>query len=252
MITQKKKVRELYHLGKEYSKSPFHLEGGEKSRLEKTKKPLRYDLINYIIDSLKREVNYLEIGVRRPEDNFNKVNAQHKFSVDPGVANDSNPVQFKMTSDDFFHKLRKGEILNKDFKFDVIFIDGLHLAEQVERDIYNALDCLEHGGFIILHDCNPPTEFHARESYAYHLSPAKALWNGTTWKAFFKFRQEIECFSCCVDSDWGLGVISKTINFGKPTKIDNTYYEFQIFEKYRKESLNLVSFEEFKRFIVPE
>lgn len=34
-----------------------------------------------------------------------------------------------MTSDDFFIKLENNEILDN-IKFDVIFIDGLHLAEQ--------------------------------------------------------------------------------------------------------------------------
>ena len=40
----------------------------------------------------------------------------------------------------FFTNLKGGKILNPKIKFDVIFIDGLHLAEQVERDIENSLD----------------------------------------------------------------------------------------------------------------
>lgn len=244
-----KRINELYYLGKKYSESEHHVQGANKIRLEKTKKPLRYDLINYITGGFTKEVRYLEIGVRRPEDNFDKIKATHKFSVDPGFVNKLNPVTFQLTSDDFFEKLRKGELLDPNIKFDIIFIDGLHLADQVERDVYNALDYIENDGFIILHDCNPPTEFHASESYDYLLSPAQDRWNGTTWKAFFKFRKIKELSSCCIDSDWGLGIISKTLNLGEPSQVVNDYFEYKIFDTNRKESLNLISFEDFQLLI---
>lgn len=244
-----KRISEFYSLGKKYSESEHHVEGAKKSRFEKKKKPLRYDLINYIIGRLNKEIKYLEIGVRNPADNFDKINAAHKISVDPGFVNKLNPVTFKLTSDDFFRKLREGILLNPDIKFDIIFIDGLHLADQVERDIYNALDYIADDGFIILHDCNPPTEFHASESYDYRLSPSQGRWNGTTWKAFFKVRQVEDLFSCCIDSDWGLGIISKTIDLGEPSKVVNEYFEYKILEKNRKDSLNLISFEEFQLLI---
>ena len=44
-----------------------------------------------------------------------------------------NKTDFKFTSDEFFEKLLKGEILSPKMMFDIIFIDGLHLADQVER-----------------------------------------------------------------------------------------------------------------------
>ena len=43
--------------------------------------------------------------------------------------------------------------------------------------------------------------------------------------------------------------ISKKIKLGEPSKISNEYYEFNVFEKNRKESLNLISFEDFKQII---
>ena len=73
----------------------------------------------------------------------------------------------------------EGKILIPDITFDVIFIDGLHLADQVEKDIDNALKFIKEDGFIILHDVNPPTEWHARESYLFFNSPAAGAWNGT-------------------------------------------------------------------------
>lgn len=151
----------------------------------------------------------MEIGVRFPEENFIKIQANTKYGVDPGIENKENPVDFKLTSDDFFNQLRNGKILNPQFKFDVIFIDGLHLADQVDRDIINSLEFIHNDGFIVLHDCNPPTEFHALESHDYKLSPAKGYWNGTTWKAFFKWRQNNSVFSCCIDTDWGIEFYQK-------------------------------------------
>ena len=42
--------------------------------------------------------------------------------------------------------------------YDLVFIDGLHVADQVERDIVNSLLNLAPAGTIVLHDCNPTTE----------------------------------------------------------------------------------------------
>lgn len=241
-----KKIKYRYDLGNSLLNNLYHNEGAEKSAIEIKKTPLRSEVINFILKCLEKETSYLEIGVRYPEANFDKIISKYKFSVDPGIENFENPVDFKMTSDEFFNQLRNGRILNKEFKFDLIFIDGLHLAEQVEKDINNSIEFLNEGGFIVLHDCNPPTEFHASENYLYRMSPSGGYWNGTTWKAFYKFRQKSNLFSCCIDSDWGIGIISKEMNFGSPTKVRNPYFEFNIFDQNRKESLNLISFEEFK------
>ena len=67
------------------------------------------------------------------------------------------------------------EDLSRDVKFDLIFIDGLHLANQVQKDIENSLKFIKDEGFIVLHDCNPPSEYHQREDYSYVNSPAGML-----------------------------------------------------------------------------
>jgi hypothetical protein len=155
-----------------------------------------------------------------------------------------------LTSDDFFQKLSANEILSNDIKFDVIFIDGLHLAEQVDKDIYNALKYIKNDGFIVLHDCNPPTEWHARESYEFRNTPAGGSWNGTTWKAFLKWRSNPSINSCCIDSDWGIGILSKGFKVGKTTElINNPFFEFRKLEKNRKDYLNLINFDSFKKDI---
>lgn len=246
MIKFLKKIKHLFNEGKRIVNDPYHIDGKNKSILEIEKTPLRSEVINYLLKSLNKSTNYLEIGVRFPHENFDKINSNYKLSVDPGYENSINPVDFKVTSDEFFEKLKSGKILTTDIKFDVIFIDGLHLAEQVERDINNSLNYLSEDGFIVMHDCNPPTIFHASETYQYRLSPSRGYWNGTTWKAFFKFRENSKFYSCCIDSDWGIGVISKNVNLGEAPKVKNPYFEYNIFKKNRKQSLNLISFEEFK------
>lgn len=248
ILFKTKKNREKIALADKYLADSYHANCAELSKKEFSKTPFRYDIINFLIDTLRRDTTYLEIGVRVPAQNFDKINATKKYSVDPGVERVHNPVDFPVTSDEFFRKIDHGEILSKDLKFDVIFIDGLHLAEQVERDIDNALRYLKEDGFIVMHDCNPPTEFHARETFEYTLGPSGGQWNGTTWKAFFKARKRTDIFSCCIDTDWGVGIISQKINFGDPSPVTNNYFEYKILEKERKKSLNLVSFEEFEGF----
>ncbi len=240
-----KKIKTYYRNGETFLNDPFHLAVNKLNSIERKKQPLRSDIINHIANFLNRKITYLEIGVRNPNDNFNLIKADIKYSVDPGVEFIENPVDFKMTSDEFFNQLRDGVVLDKMTRFDIIFVDGLHLADQVERDIENALCFIKEDGFIILHDCNPPSEFHAREVLQYSISPAMQYWNGTTWKAFFKTRLRNDLFSCCIDTDWGVGIISKSINLGPHSNVSNPFYEFKTFEQNRKDSLNLMHFDEF-------
>ncbi len=215
------------------------------SKLENSKLTKRTEIISYLINKIQG-TKYLEIGVRNPADNFNKIKCKEKYSVDPGLEFKENPVDFNLTSDDFFNNLKQGKLrIPKNIKFDVIFVDGHHLAGQVEKDINNSLDFLSDNGFIILHDCNPPTEFHARENYKFKNTPARGFWNGTTWKAFSKIRYKQDLFSICFNTDWGVGVISKFKyqsfnNLNLP--MSNPYFEYDTLFKNRKEDLNLINF----------
>jgi len=244
------KIIKYYNWGGRFVNDPYHKKVKELTDAEIEKRPFRYEIINYLLSHLNRETIYLEIGVRNPDDNFNKIQSNKKYSVDPGIEFKENPVDFKVTSDVFFERLRKGEYLSNSIKFDVIFIDGLHLAEQVEKDIENALEFIKEDGFIVLHDCNPPSEWHAREEYSYGISPASGYWNGTTWKAFLKSRYRDDISSCCIDTDWGIGIISKSKKLHSKPSVSNAYFEFSTLSKYRNELLGLVSFEEFKNIIM--
>lgn len=236
-----------YLKGKQFYNDVHFKEVQKLNIKENLKKPSRTEIINYLLSLSQKDTVYLEIGVRNPADNFDKINASIKYSVDPGLEYELNPVDFRMTSDIFFEKLFNSEILNNELKFDLIFIDGLHLAEQVDQDIINSLKCIKDNGFIVLHDCNPPSEWHVREYFRYWYTPAQGLWNGTTWKAFFKWRSNPSINSCCIDSDWGVGILSKNQPIGKHTELGNQFFEFKTLDRNRKEHLNLIDFETFKK-----
>lgn len=231
--------------GRSLLRHPVYREGVAESARAIAKQPSRTDVINFLLSTFGRDTAYLEIGVRNPDDNFNLVHATRKWSVDPGLEFAANPVDFPLTSDEFFAALRAGRLAGIDAatKFDVVFLDGLHLAEQLDRDITNALDFIAADGFVVLHDCNPPTEWHARETYGFSMSPARGYWNGTSWKAFFRARTRHDLQSCCVDCDWGVGVISKTHPIGAPTALGNPFFEYGVMAANRREALNLVGFD---------
>ncbi|GAB4236020.1 MAG: class I SAM-dependent methyltransferase [Ekhidna sp.] len=241
------KFRFWWAIPKRIESEAHYKHGKRKTKEERAKEPKRTEIINYLISYLEREVTYLEIGVRNPSENYDHIKAHIKYSVDPGLEYEKNPADFKLTSDAFFEALRNGEVLSKDTKFDVMFIDGLHLAEQVDRDILNALDFIKEDGFIVLHDCNPPTEWHARETYYYIDTPAGSFWNGTTWKAFLKWRFNPTVKSCCIDTDWGVGIISKKHPIGESIEKANEFYEYQKLNQNRKKLMNLIDFDELKR-----
>jgi hypothetical protein len=213
----------------------------------------RYDLINKLIKENNFK-NYLEIGVCDPRTCFDIIECENKDSVDPGIEFEENPVDYKMTSDEFFDWLDNN---NPNRKYDVIFIDGLHLSWQVKNDIENSLRYLSDNGYIILHDCNPPDIFHSRENYATtdHGScmPGEFIfnWNGTVWKALYDVRTNRKDLHCCtIDTDWGLGVIRKNLN--NNTELiphHNYFYEYNKMQLNRNKDLGLISVEEITNWI---
>ena len=64
-----------------------------------------------------------------------------------------------------------------------------------------------------------------------------------------KWRKNKDVYSCCVDTDWGVGIISKKFLLGEATSLANEFYEYQVFAANRKEFLNLLTLEEFTQLI---
>jgi hypothetical protein len=168
----------------------------------------RYDILNDLISKYKFK-KYLEIGVRNPDECFDLVKCEIKHSVDPGYENPNANIDYKFTSDSFFNLLKSNELnLQPDYKWDIIFIDGLHISTQVDKDITNSLDHLNKDGIIVLHDCNPPELWYAREDYI--IDGIAHGWNGTVWKVIYKLRStRPDLFICTVDTDYVIGIIKR-------------------------------------------
>jgi hypothetical protein len=156
----------------------------------------RFDVINYF--ARRRRLNrYLEIGTRSG-DCLSRVICSKKMGVDPEPRGFPFDCKIQsMTSDAFF--------AGNTTRFDLIFIDGLHLAEQVVRDIYHSLPVLDAPGVILLHDCNPQSEVAQRRA---PVPGAQGVWNGDVWKAIaFVRRREANLWVRVVDVDYGIGVV---------------------------------------------
>jgi methylenetetrahydrofolate dehydrogenase (NADP+)/methenyltetrahydrofolate cyclohydrolase len=186
----------------------------------------RWDLINFIITENNFN-HYLEIGVFDGQC-IRRINCENKNGVDPNSLSDY--VNYEMTSDEFFENH-----CNKNY--DIIFIDGLHHSEQVDRDIENSLKYLNEGGFILLHDCNPP-------NYESQIVPQQTgLWTGDVWKSIVKIRKRPDLDVSVVDTDFGVGVVQKGSQI--PLNFEPNDIEWKFFDINRKELLNIISVEEF-------
>lgn len=108
-------------------------------------------LLNALIEKYSLK-SYLEIGVQNKVNNYNKIICKNKVGVDPEV-NDSEIRG--MTSDMYFEAIKHNSPVTV---FDLIFIDGLHHADQVKRDFENSLRCLSDNGYIVIHDVLPENE----------------------------------------------------------------------------------------------
>jgi len=167
--------------------------------------------------------SYLEIGSQSFY-SFGEVDCDKKVAVDPNATKGHTKL-VPVTSDKFFES-------NED-KFDIVFIDGLHESGQVERDIVNAMRCINKGGFIVLHDCYPHKFEHQQ------VPRISRIWNGDVWRAFVGFRKKYPNIkSYCYPFDYGVGVIEYSgddIETGFSTDID---YDF--FKENADDLLNLV------------
>ena len=186
------------------------------------------DIINSLIIENSYE-SYLEIGLDRAN-NFRAIDIAHKESVDPaeGQYKHAKPTH-RLTSDEFFDQV------DSNLKWDIIFIDGLHHADQVYRDIQNALNHLKQGGSVVCHDLSPT-------SYEMQLVPRQtSTWTGDCWKAWVRVRSERkDLFMIAYDTDHGTGVITKSDNAANPLDLKGSEIEYEPFSKNKIEWLNLI------------
>lgn len=147
-----------------------------------------------ILNAIARTIGaktYVEIGVRNPADNFDRIEVAHKIGVDPVPARGD---ILAMTSDQYF--------ASAPAKADLYFIDGLHTADQAQCDFVTAGQYLTPRGVIVLHDCLPRSLAAMTET----KPPGGGPWNGTVWRAWLEIRACPGRESYCVSDDHGCGV----------------------------------------------
>jgi hypothetical protein len=186
----------------------------------------RHQIINHLIQTNNYK-SYLEIGVDIPALNYDLIKCQFRVGVDPnGVST------FSGTSDEFFATNRS--------MFDIVFIDGLHIDDQVDRDIHNSLRCLTPGGTIVLHDCLPINEQHQALKYA-----GDGIWAGTVWKSLAKLRMSRGDLELrIVDTDWCCGILRLS-----PTNIYlaglGQTLDYSFYVNHREKIFDIISPEQF-------
>lgn len=150
----------------------------------------------FINDLLKKynKKSYLELGVWMGH-TWSLVNCEKKVGVDlnPLFQPTDGEIQVKST-DQYF------EELDKNYFFDLIFIDAWHEKNQVKKDFINSFNHLNKDGIIVMHDINPMsiegTSIRAHgdcfelwlflnENYRTHLKTMKGAY-GDTVGLFFK------------------------------------------------------------------
>ena len=187
----------------------------------------RLDMINYFIKKNDYK-SYLEIGCDKNQI-FSQITLNKKIGVDPHSGGN-----VRKTSDDFFKENVE--------KFDLIFIDGLHVYEQVKKDIINSINFLNKEGVILVHDCLPDTI--GKQAVPRY----KMQWNGDVWKAIVDFRQrdDLEIHTCFVDQ--GIGIIKKQIN-SSILKINKKTQDLKFSDFYHNhnEYLRIINLDEFKK-----
>lgn len=181
------------------------------------------EVLNYIIQT-KDFKKYLEIGSQHGR-NFYAIACDSKTGVDPDK---TCKATHYMTSDEFFAQ-------NK-CKFEIIFIDGDHTADQVRRDFINAMACLSENGIIVLHDTNP-----LKEEWTKVPRDSKQ-WTGNVYLFVCNLLAEFRTLSF----DYGITVVKKC---------EYVCYDdiipWSAFDVNRKTLLKLVTEEEFKQWLQP-
>ncbi len=188
----------------------------------------RWDVINTLITKNNYK-SYLEVGTQDPASNFDKINTEHKVSIDPFPRGE---VTFVGTSDEYFTSI------TDDIKYDIIFIDGLHHNDQVLRDIENSLNHLSDSGTIVCHDCLPTTELmQSRDDNG-------GAWTGDVWKAIAELRVErIDLDIKVIDTDFGCGLIKPGTNI--PYMTNENYLTYSYYHLHKWQLMNIISVEDF-------
>ncbi|MHB2208470.1 class I SAM-dependent methyltransferase [Methylobacterium sp. CM6257] len=155
--------------------------------------PFHHEFLQFLKIILRPSI-YLEIGVATGRTLFDAPRADLLIGVDPEF-NISENIQFswhaalfRIGSDEFFEKKQIQNVTGKPVDF--TFVDGMHHAEFVIRDIRNAESISHNKSVIAVHDIYPKTAQEASRE-----QNVGAYWMGDVFKATHvlrKFRPDLK------------------------------------------------------------
>ncbi len=165
--------------------------------------------------------SYLEIGVFQGQ-TFLELDVPFKVGVDPNFCFPPEDYAsehihlYSETSDTFFENFPtraqnlRSKYHDQDFKFDVMFIDGLHTYEQTLRDFENSLAYAHEDTIWVIDDTVPHSFFSALSSHRNSVLwkrcagfDQSAAWHGDVFKIIFAIHDIYPEFSYCTQIDNG-------------------------------------------------
>lgn len=158
------------------------------------------DIVNCLILKFGYK-SYLELGVDKPELTYDKINSQFKECCDNNP-NLGDFVTYRMSTDEMFASMDKNK------KYDIIFIDAMHDEDYVDRDIHNAIEHLNPNGVICVHDTIPLGKWATAKKEKYSDIGENEAWNGDVYKSIAKlYGTGIDYYTINNSWDSGLTII---------------------------------------------
>lgn len=105
-------------------------------------------------------------------------------------------------------------------KFDIIYVDCLHVESVVDHHLAECLKILSPKGILLINNCLPRDQGNIR-SYEEYLKN-QSSWTGDVWKCVLKYQPEI------VDVEWGVAIIHSGAMVTNPSP---TWEDFLTYEK---------------------
>ena len=86
---------------------------------------------------------------------------------------------------------------------EIVFVDSWHSYDDTVRTLDMALAMLSDGGFVVVHDCDPP------DAQTATADPEHYVWCGVTWRGFVDVTASLPATAewWVLESDFGVGVI---------------------------------------------
>jgi Methyltransferase domain len=146
--------------------------------------PPYYEILKWIHKTL-RPANYLEIGVHKGFSLQQAIPDTPTIGIDPEPDIEEELIAdvtiYELTSDEFFARYDPAALFGR--PIELAFIDGLHLFEQVLRDLINLEPHSTPETVVLLHDCLPLDEVTAGRERT------TDFYSGDVWKAVLVLRR---------------------------------------------------------------